>query len=124
VLARRGRASKYLIQHSAGSGKTNSIAWTAHFLADLHDAATEGLRQRAGGLGPHVLDDQLQEAIFDFERTTGVVATITGEGQQERPAGRGAEGRQEDRRLHDPDLPLRAEGGAASWRPPRASASR
>ena len=33
-----GPGAKYLIQHSAGSGKTNSIAWTAHFLADLHDA--------------------------------------------------------------------------------------
>ena len=33
-----GPGGKYLIQHSAGSGKTNSIAWTAHFLADLHDA--------------------------------------------------------------------------------------
>lgn len=32
---------KYLIAHSAGSGKTNSIAWTAHFLADLHNAADE-----------------------------------------------------------------------------------
>lgn len=33
-----GAGGKYLIQHSAGSGKTNSIAWSAHFLADLHDA--------------------------------------------------------------------------------------
>ena len=33
-----GPGGKYLIQHSAGSGKTNSIAWSAHFLADLHDA--------------------------------------------------------------------------------------
>jgi type I restriction enzyme R subunit len=32
-----GPGGKYLIQHSAGSGKTNSIAWSAHFLADLHD---------------------------------------------------------------------------------------
>ena len=38
VLA-EGPGRKYLIQHSAGSGKTNSIAWSAHFLADLHDAA-------------------------------------------------------------------------------------
>jgi type I restriction enzyme R subunit len=38
VLA-EGAGEKYLIQHSAGSGKTNSIAWSAHFLADLHDAA-------------------------------------------------------------------------------------
>ena len=37
VLA-QGAGQRYLIQHSAGSGKTNSIAWTAHFLADLHDA--------------------------------------------------------------------------------------
>ncbi len=33
-----GGRGKYLVEHSAGSGKTNSIAWTAHFLADLHDA--------------------------------------------------------------------------------------
>ncbi len=33
-----GPGGKYLVQHSAGSGKTNSIAWTAHFLAELHDA--------------------------------------------------------------------------------------
>ena len=48
-----GPGSKYLIQHSAGSGKTNSIAWSAHFLADLHDARTrEGVRHGAGGLRP------------------------------------------------------------------------
>lgn len=42
-----GPGTKFLIQHSAGSGKTNSIAWTAHFLADLHDAARqEGLFRR------------------------------------------------------------------------------
>ena len=33
----KGAGERYLIQHSAGSGKTNSIAWAAHFLADLHD---------------------------------------------------------------------------------------
>jgi type I restriction enzyme R subunit len=45
-----GPGRKYLIQHSAGSGKTNSIAWTAHFLADLHDAAApQAVRQCAGG---------------------------------------------------------------------------
>ena len=33
-----GVGGKYLVQHSAGSGKTNSIAWTAHFLSELHDA--------------------------------------------------------------------------------------
>ena len=43
VLA-EGAGGKYLIQHSAGSGKTNSIAWSAHFLSDLHDAVCVPLR--------------------------------------------------------------------------------
>ncbi|CAA6605987.1 Type I site-specific restriction-modification system, R subunit [Rhodospirillaceae bacterium LM-1] len=73
---------KYLIQHSAGSGKTNSIAWAAHFLADLHDADNAKLFDTVVVVSDRtVLDSQLQEAIFDFERTTGVVATITGEKQ-------------------------------------------
>jgi type I restriction enzyme R subunit len=76
----QGAGQRYLIQHSAGSGKTNSIAWTAHFLADLHDAANAKLFDSVLVVSDrNVLDAQLQEAIFDFERTTGVVATITGE---------------------------------------------
>lgn len=79
VLA-KGPGERYLIQHSAGSGKTNSIAWTAHFLADLHDAEHRKLFDSVLVVSDrNVLDAQLQEAIFDFERTTGVVATITGE---------------------------------------------
>ena len=75
-----GPGQRYLIQHSAGSGKTNSIAWTAHFLADLHDAANAKMFDSVLVVSDRtVLDSQLQEAIFDFERTTGVVATITGE---------------------------------------------
>ncbi|WP_077728242.1 type I restriction endonuclease [Methylocaldum sp. 14B] len=75
-----GAGGKYLIQHSAGSGKTNSIAWTAHFLADLHDADHHKLFDSVLVVSDRtVLDAQLQEAIFSFERTTGVVATITGE---------------------------------------------
>ena len=79
VLA-EGAGQKYLIQHSAGSGKTNSIAWTAHFLADLHDAQHKKLFDSVLVVSDrNVLDAQLQEAIFDFERTAGVVATIKGE---------------------------------------------
>ncbi|HBT82693.1 MAG TPA: type I restriction endonuclease subunit R, partial [Desulfuromonas sp.] len=79
VLA-EGPGHKYLIQHSAGSGKTNSIAWTAHFLADLHDAEQKKLFDTVLVVSDrNVLDAQLQEAIFDFERTAGVVATIKGE---------------------------------------------
>ena len=76
-----GPGGKYLIQHSAGSGKTNSIAWSAHFLADLHDAQHNKLFDTVLVVSDrNVIDTQLQEAIFDFERTTGVVATIKGEG--------------------------------------------
>jgi type I restriction enzyme R subunit len=71
-------SGKYLIQHSAGSGKTNSIAWTAHFLADLHDEHNNKLFDTVLVVSDrNVLDAQLQEAIFDFERTKGVVVTIS-----------------------------------------------
>jgi len=76
----KGPGERYLVQHSAGSGKTNSIAWSAHFLADLHDAQHNKLFDSVLVVSDRtVLDAQLQEAIFDFERTTGVVATITNE---------------------------------------------
>ncbi|NOK17305.1 type I restriction endonuclease subunit R [Corallococcus carmarthensis] len=73
-----GPGTKYLVQHSAGSGKTNSIAWTAHFLAELHDAQHKKVFDTVLVVSDrNVIDSQLQEAIFGFERTTGVVATIT-----------------------------------------------
>ena len=76
-----GPGKKYLIQHSAGSGKTNSIAWSAHFLADLHGSDGKKLFGSVIVVSDrNVIDGQLQDAIFQFERTTGVVATIKGEG--------------------------------------------
>ena len=76
----QGPGSKYLIQHSAGSGKTNSIAWSAHFLADLHNTHDQKLFDSVLVVSDrNVIDHQLQEAIFDFERTTGVVAVVRGE---------------------------------------------
>jgi type I restriction enzyme R subunit len=73
-----GPGTKYLVQHSAGSGKTNSIAWTAHFFAELHDAQHQKVFDTVLVVSDrNVIDAQLQEAIFDFERTAGVVATIT-----------------------------------------------
>ncbi len=72
-----GPGGKYLIQHSAGFGKTNSIAWTAHFLAELHDAENRKVFDTVLVVSDrNVIDAQLQEALFDFQRTTGVVATI------------------------------------------------
>ncbi|MBB5767241.1 type I restriction endonuclease subunit R [Xanthomonas euroxanthea] len=75
-----GAGGRYLIQHSAGSGKTNSIAWTAHFLADLHNEHNIKFFDSVLVVSDRtVLDAQLQEALFDFQRTTGVVASITNE---------------------------------------------
>jgi len=73
-----GAGGRFLIQHSAGSGKTNSIAWSAHFLADLHDGADQKIFSSVIVVSDrNVIDAQLQEALFEFERTKGVVATIT-----------------------------------------------
>jgi type I restriction enzyme, R subunit len=75
----QGAAGKYLVQHSAGSGKTNSIAWTAHFLAELHDEQNQKIFDSVLVVSDRtVIDSQLQEALFDFQRQTGVVATVKG----------------------------------------------
>ena len=80
VLA-EGAGGKFLIQHSAGSGKTNSIAWTAHFLSELHDDNDQKIFGSVVVVSDrNVIDSQLQEALFDFQRTTGVVETIKSEG--------------------------------------------
>lgn len=76
-----GPETKYLIQHSAGSGKTNSIAWTAHFFAELHDAQNLKIFDSVLVVSDrNVIDSQLQDALFDFQRKTGVVATVKGKG--------------------------------------------
>ena len=77
AVVQDGPGGKYLIQHSAGSGKTNSIAWTAHFLAELHDKRNAKVFDTVLVVSDrNVIDSQLQEALFDFQRTNGVVATI------------------------------------------------
>jgi len=77
-----GPGTRYLVQHSAGSGKTNSIAWTAHFLAEQHDAEHQKLFHTVVVVSDRkVIDGQLQDAIFDMQRKTGVVAVIKGEGK-------------------------------------------
>ncbi|MDA3903360.1 MAG: DEAD/DEAH box helicase family protein [Desulfuromusa sp.] len=72
-----GAGHKYLIQHSAGSGKSNSIAWTAHQLSSLYDA--QGTKQFHSVIvvtDRTVLDDQLQDTIHQFEHVDGVVGRI------------------------------------------------
>jgi type I restriction enzyme R subunit len=72
-----GPGQKYLIQHSAGSGKSNSIAWAAHQLSSLYDA--KGNKQFHSVIvvtDRTVLDAQLQDTIAQFEHTDGVVGRI------------------------------------------------
>jgi type I restriction enzyme, R subunit len=94
-----GPGRNYLVQHSAGSGKSNSIAWLAHRLSTLHTAADPTLLGEAAtraGLGPNervfnkvivvtdrvVLDRQLQDTIWQFDHTPGVVERIDRSSQQ------------------------------------------
>ena len=80
AVRQEGPGQKYLIQHSAGSGKTNSIAWTAHFFSELHDAENKKVFDSVLVVSDrNVIDTQLQEALESFERKKGVVASITSE---------------------------------------------
>ena len=73
-----GPGQKYLIQHSAGSGKTNSIAWTAHFFSELHDEENKKIFDSVIVVSDrNVIDKQLREALESFERRKGLVATIS-----------------------------------------------
>ena len=72
-----GPGHKYLIQHSAGSGKSNSIAWVAHQLSALYDE--QGCKQFNSVIvvtDRTVLDDQLQDTINQFEHVDGAVGRI------------------------------------------------
>lgn len=72
-----GAGRNYLIQHSAGSGKSNTIAWLAHHLASLHNAADEKIFNSVIIVTDRVvLDRQLQETVAQFEQTDGVVQKI------------------------------------------------
>ncbi|RLB67368.1 MAG: type I restriction endonuclease subunit R, partial [Deltaproteobacteria bacterium] len=72
-----GPGQKYLIQHSAGSGKSNSIAWTAHQLSSLYTGAGDKQFHSVIVVTDRtVLDDQLQDTIYQFEHADGVVGRI------------------------------------------------
>lgn len=72
-----GSGKNYLIQHSAGSGKSNSIAWTAYRLASLHNENNEAVFSSVIVVTDRtVLDQQLQETISGFDHKIGAVETI------------------------------------------------
>jgi len=78
-----GAGRNYLIQHSAGSGKSNSIAWLAHRLASLHDEHDQKVFHSVVVVTDRrLLDRQLQEAVHQFEHKIGVVERIDGDTRQ------------------------------------------
>lgn len=80
---REGAGNSYLIQHSAGSGKTNSISWLSHRLASLHGADDEKTFDCVVVITDRqVLDRQLQDAIYQIEHAQGVVKAIDQDSKQ------------------------------------------
>lgn len=68
----------YLLQHSAGSGKSNEIAWLTYRLASLHDDEDKEMFQSVFVITDRrVLNKQLQDTILGFDHTVGQIATIT-----------------------------------------------
>ena len=73
----RGSGKNYLIQHSAGSGKSNSIAWLAHRLQSLHDKNDEVIFNSVIVVTDRkILDSQLQDTIYQFDHVDGVVRPV------------------------------------------------
>ena len=78
-----GSGKSYLIQHSAGSGKSNSIAWLAHRLSGLHNYKNEKIFQSVIIVTDRrVLDGQLQNTVYQFDHVDGVVKKIDKNAQQ------------------------------------------
>ena len=78
-----GAGHSYLIQHSAGSGKSNSIAWLAYRLSGLHDDLDKRIFNSVIVITDRlVLDNQLQETIYQFEHKAGVVTKIDKDSNQ------------------------------------------
>ncbi|MFA7234814.1 MAG: DEAD/DEAH box helicase family protein, partial [Terrimicrobiaceae bacterium] len=78
-----GLGRNYLIQHSAGSGKTNSISWLSHRLASLHDAKDVKVFDCVVVITDRqVLDRQLQDAIYQIEHAQGVAKAIDQDSKQ------------------------------------------
>ena len=74
----QGVGNNYLVQHSAGSGKSNSIAWLAHRLSSLYSEQDEKVFDSVIVVTDRVvLDQQLQNTIYQFEHKQGVVEKLS-----------------------------------------------
>ncbi|MBD2047286.1 type I restriction endonuclease subunit R [Coleofasciculus sp. FACHB-64] len=72
----KGAGQRYLIQHSAGSGKSNTIAWLSHQLKNLFDANDQRVFNSIIVISDRkIINEQLQDTILQFEQVSGVVAT-------------------------------------------------
>ena len=79
----KGVGTNYLVQHSAGSGKTYSISWLAHRLANLHDNNDNPIFDSVIVITDRrVLDKQLQDSIYQLEHKYGVVEKIDKDSNQ------------------------------------------
>lgn len=87
-----GAGHNYLVQHSAGSGKSNTIAWLAHHLSNLHDVQGRVVFDSIIVITDRrVLDQQLQDTVFSMDHTAGVVVKVDKNARQLTEAlGRGA----------------------------------
>ena len=82
-VKKNGSGKNYLIQHSAGSGKSNSIAWLAHRLSGLHNDNDEKIFQSVIIVTDRkVLDNQLQNTVYQFDHVEGVVQKIDKNSEQ------------------------------------------
>ncbi len=80
---KNGSGNNYLIQHSAGSGKSNTIGWLAHQAINLHDENDDPIFNTAIIVTNRVvLDRQLQNTVSQFEQTLGIVKRIDGTSRQ------------------------------------------
>ena len=74
-----GVGQRYLVQHSAGSGKSNSIAWLAHQLIGVRHAGKEAFDSVIVVTDRRILDDQIQKTIRQFMQVGATVGAVTGE---------------------------------------------
>jgi type I restriction enzyme R subunit len=82
-VKQQGAGKNYLVQHSAGSGKSNSIAWLAYRLSSLHNHQDERIFNSVVVVTDRrVLDQQLQNTIYQIEHKTGIVQKIDKDSQQ------------------------------------------
>lgn len=83
AVAREGVGHNYLVEHSAGSGKSNTIAWLAHRLSSLHNDQDQRLFDSVVVITDRlVLDRQLQDTIYQFDHRQGVVQKIDEDSRQ------------------------------------------